>query len=403
MNSKEYFIYLLSCHLNGEKPEKADDVNWAEIFQLAENHSVTAMITQQIKELPPECRPTGKILSVFNQRLGFTVQNYELKMDSLQKLIIVLTRAEIPHLLVKGAVLRFLYPVSELRTSGDTDVVINPSDYSRAVDELKAAGFRVDYIRHNVAQLTYNDDVFEIHTELENINIQSKIYFSTPFDDISESSGYTYKLKPIYHLLYVITHIAYHLKNGGAGVRMIMDIDVLLRYYSDIDIKKFMEICDNIRIKRTAEALVALSRKWFKTPTAIDYTFEDADEALFYTNLQDIIIDGGTFGFENGGVGMVNLQRSIDKSGQAGFKTSLSAFFKWVFPGAEYLQQYYYYCHKHKILIPAAWFQRLFCALFGHFSTAVKIIKEMFNKKEMSQKYFEVLHELEIDESRHYD
>ena len=71
-------------------------------------------------------------------------------------------------------------------------------------------------------------DNFEIHTEFESINIQSKIYFATPFDDVSDSIDYTYKLKPAYHLLYVIIHIAHHLKTGGVGIRMIMDIDVLI-------------------------------------------------------------------------------------------------------------------------------------------------------------------------------
>lgn len=41
---------------------------------------------------------------------------------------------------------------------------------------------------------------------------------------------------------------------------MIMDIDALLRYYPDMDMEKFMALCDNIKIKRTAQALIALSK-----------------------------------------------------------------------------------------------------------------------------------------------
>ena len=201
-------------------------------------------------------------------------------------LIEVLSQAEIDHLLVKGAVLRFLYPSPELRTSGDTDVVVRLSDYEKSVKVLKKAGFKVDFVRKNVSQVVYGGEFFDLHTELESINVQSKIYYSTPFDDISESTGHTYKLKPIYHLLYVITHIAYHLKNGGAGIRMIMDIDALLRYYPDMDMEKFMALCDNIKIKRTAQALIALSKKWFNTPVGNDYTFEDTTSGLFMITCQ---------------------------------------------------------------------------------------------------------------------
>ena len=80
--------------------------------------------------------------------------------------------------------------------------------------------------------MLYNGEEFELHTELESVNVQSKIYFSDFFGNISEGEGFTYKLKPLYHLLYVITHIAKHLKTGGAGIRMIMDIDAIFSQLS---------------------------------------------------------------------------------------------------------------------------------------------------------------------------
>lgn len=403
LSSKKFFIYLLSCYLNQEKPVCENDVDWAEIYALSEKHDVTAIISKEIKEIDEAKRPKGKLLSVFNQRLGYTIKNYEYKTQAITMLVKILSEAQINHLLVKGAVLRYLYPIPELRTSGDTDVVISPSDYENTIKVLEKNGFSVETVGTTVAELKYNDEIFEIHTELEYINIQSKIYFSTPFDDISEHSGYTYKLKPFYHLLYVITHIAHHLKNGGAGVRMIMDIDALLRYYPDMDIEKFIALCDNIRIKKTALALIALSKKWFNTPVAIDYTFEDSDEEEFYKNLSGIILKGGVFGADNGGVGMVYLQRSIDSDGKSSFSTSVKAFFKWIFPHPSYLQKSYPYCNKRKFLIPIAWFHRLFLALFSRFRHSKDTLEAMFTQNEMSEKYYEVLKELEIDSYDHYD
>lgn len=403
MSTSEYFVYLISCWLNDEKPRGSEETNWQGIYALAEKHGVTAVIASIISELPQGSRPKGKLLSAFKQQFDYAKHNFDDKMQAMTKLIDVLSQAETDHLLVKGAVLRFLYSSPELRTSGDTDVVLRQSDYEDSIKALKQAGFKVDFIRQNVSQVVYHGEIFDLHTELESINIQSKIYYSTPFDDISESTGHTYKLKPIYHLLYIITHTAYHLKNGGAGIRMIMDIDALLRYYPDMDMEKFMAICDNIKIKRTAQALIALSKKWFNTPVGIDYTFEDTDERSFYENLSQLIINGGIFGYKNGGVGMINLQRSMGEDGKADFKVSLKAFVKWLFPSAEYLKRFYYYCYKHPILVPAAWFHRFFKAIFGHFSVSKKIAREIFTKQEMSAKYFEVLTELQIDDNHHYD
>ncbi len=291
MNEKEYFVYLLSCHLNGAAPKGEKGINWNLLYEIAKKHSVVSMIAQVIKDLPKQFSPSEEVLSLFNKSLAFTTQKYEFKMKTLSAFISALTGAKISHLLIKGAVLRNIYPTPELRVSSDTDVIVKPSEFFDAIDVLKDKGFIVDLAQNNVATIKCGSEVYELNTELENINIQSKIYFSTPFDDISECSGYTYKLKPLYHLLYVITHTAHHLAVGGVGIRMIMDIDSIIRNYPEIDIKTFLELCGNIQIRKTAEALIALSKKWFRTPVAIGFTFEDRENERLFENISDIIIE----------------------------------------------------------------------------------------------------------------
>lgn len=398
MNEKEYFIDLISCHLNKKKPDGVQNIDWNQVYSLAKKHNVLGIVMSVIKQLPKEFVPEKRLYSAFNQSLGYTLRVYENKMNSDAALISVLTKEEIPHLLVKGAVLRNMYPVPALRTSGDTDVVVKESDYPNAVNVLKENGFEVEDVRGDVAALLYGGDRFEIHTELESINVQSKIYFSTPFDDISECSGYTYKLMPIYHLIYVITHIAHHMKMGGAGIRMLMDMDVLIRNYPELDYQEFWQICRNINIEKTAGALFALCRKWFHTPVSSDFSFDSEENKDFYDSLSNVILEGGIFGFGNGGVGKNNLEESIGKSGKVTVFVMLKAFFKWLFPSKEYMQSCFLYAYKHPALIPAAWFHRLFKALFVHRKKSVFNLKEMFTKKEISEKQHQLLTELEIKE-----
>lgn len=292
MKTDEYFIYLVSCHLNGENPSGEKRNDWQQIYNLADKNGVSAIAAVTVNKLPEDCRPKGNLLTLFNQSLDAARQNYKRKMKSLSAFLSALSAENIPHLLVKGAVLRNLYPEPALRTGGDTDVIVKHTDYYNAAQVLKSRGFEQKNMKDSEAKFEINGDAFEINTELESINIQSKIYFSTPFDDISESVGCTYKLKPLYHLLYIITHIAHHLKEGGAGMRMITDIDILIRNYSDIDIDSFLLLCENINIRKTAEAMIALSKKWFSTPVAIHFTFEDEDTQPLLKNLTGVITSG---------------------------------------------------------------------------------------------------------------
>lgn len=401
LDSREYFIYLLRCHLNGENPGGVENANWAEIYSLAEKHSVTAIVSSEIKKLPPSFRPQGKLLSAFNQMLGYTVRNYEIKMQAITKFVSVLTEAEIPHLIVKGAVLRYLYPVPELRTSGDTDAVVSPENYQKAMDALIENGFVIREKHYYVANMLYNGEEFELHTELESVNVQSKIYFSDFLGSMSEGKGFTYKLKPLNHLLYIIVHIAKHLKSGGAGIRMIMDIDAFFRNYPDTDTEKLLRECEILGLKQTALVLIALSKKWFGTPVSVPYTFEDSSEARLYTTLSDIILTGGVFGFHNGGEGVFKLEHEMGKSGKSGFAASVKALFRWIFPDISLLKRRSYYCYKHPVLAPIAWLQRLFEAAFGHSKHTKNTIREMFSDGETAEVFNYLFKELDItdDES----
>lgn len=293
MNTNDYFIYLLNCHLNDNAPDGDRNIDWKAIYELANKNSVISMISQEIKKLPDDFLPDDNVILTFNETYAYTMRKFSFKMKSLSSFITALTNAKIPHLIIKGAVLRNIYPVPQLREGKDTDVIVRPSDFFDAIDALKNTGFIVDLAGHDSATVKVGSETFELSTQLENINIQSKIYFSTPFDDISECSGYTYKLKPMFHLLYIISHIAHHIKDGGCGIRMIMDIDVIIRNYPEINIKEFLELCDNIKIRKTSEMLVALSKKWFKTPVALDFTFEDKENEQLFRNVSKLILENG--------------------------------------------------------------------------------------------------------------
>ncbi len=301
MDTREYFVYLLSCHLNGVKPRGERRGDWQQIYDLAEKNHVTAIIAYEVQALPEEHRPKGELLEKFRRSLDESQKKFDSRLCSLAIFMSTLTSAGIPHLIIKGTSLRPNYPVPALRSGSDIDVIVRQTDYIRAIEALKSRGLEEISVKSNEAQMKWAEDVFDIHTEMENINIQSKIYFSTPFDDISEAMGCTYKLKPVYHLLYIVTHIAHHLQAGGSGIRMIMDIDVIIRNYHEIDLDEFFALCENIHIGKTASALIALAKKWFNTPAALNFTFEDRDMSRLYSRLSKAIIGGKVFGAKNTG------------------------------------------------------------------------------------------------------
>ncbi len=57
---------------------------------------------------------------------------------ALEKISAALDLKQIPYILLKGAVLRNLYPAPELRTSCDIDVLVKETDLDKAVEAIEA-------------------------------------------------------------------------------------------------------------------------------------------------------------------------------------------------------------------------------------------------------------------------
>lgn len=51
MNTNEYFIYLLNCHLNNASPKGERNIDWKIMYELANKHSVVSIISKEINKL----------------------------------------------------------------------------------------------------------------------------------------------------------------------------------------------------------------------------------------------------------------------------------------------------------------------------------------------------------------
>ena len=83
----------------------------------------------------------------------------------------------------------------------------------------------------DVVMLTLHGFEFELHTRLESINDGSRALLANPFapEVAYNKSKNIWVLQPVYAVYYTVLHLLHHIKTGGAGVRMLLDTDLLLR------------------------------------------------------------------------------------------------------------------------------------------------------------------------------
>lgn len=386
---KEYFLHLLACFLGGEEIQPRQ-VDWQVIFQLADQHNVQAIIAHQASTLPAPYAPTGQIKSFFNQQIGRTLQNYDVKQKVKAKIHALLDKSDIDHVFVKGSALRQYYPVPEFRTSGDIDVILRPADYHRMVELLESINCSYTDL-NNVTVLHAKGTEVEIHS---NANIDCP-YFSDLFAIGEDMGEHLYQIDMYDHILYVLRHICKHIKSTGAGVRMLMDMDVLIRNIDDFDQQELNARCEKAGYAKSWQAIASLLALWFHTP--IEPYIDLGEDTALLSNFETVFLDGGVFGFEQFDLGDYYISKSVGDSDKLGFWTRIKALLHLFFPPVETLTNSFAYADRHRILVPVAYFHKLFLAVFtrfGHSRDTINAI--MHNDSDVSIVYRDLLEELEI-------
>lgn len=378
-DDKSQFLYLLNCFLNGKTP-KNNNYDWQGIYKLSSIHNMTAIITQTAKLLQKEYQPSGEIRSAFNQQLGLTLLDYDKKRSALDKIKNVLNDNDVDYIIVKGAVLSNFYPIPQLRTSGDIDIILRSNSFDDDIAVLINQDVRLVHDDYDTKTFEIDGCDIEMHRDAD-VNNEY-------FDDIFLHCAVNrceYSLDDYNHLLYILCHLCKHLAYTGAGVRMLADIDAFVRNIDSFNEAKFLVLCKNAGIEYTAKIILALCNLWFDTP--IESKIQLDENTLFM--FERVMLDGGVFGLEQSNLGGYLVAKNSD--GRVGAFGKLKALFKWIFPPAEYVRAYYDYSRKHSSFIPLAYLNRIFDAVFKRRKHTAKTTAQIFQSNELPKIQAELL------------
>lgn len=388
---EKYFIYLIKCYLYEEKPEIDEEIDFIELAKISAIHNVTGIIAVELRQLPLEKQPKGYSKSVFLQSLGLTVQEYEKIVEGDNLLQETFSSNNIDYMIVKGSSIRELFPSPELRTSGDTDVIVKKSQFDKAGEVLLNSGFIKDHESGIEHDYLFNNHLYEIKDHFDSINEYTDILFENPFDDkTSIKNGNIYQLKPEYNLVHIIFHMLKHIKYKGAGIRQLMDIDICIQK-TNVNLNKVMDILRELHLEKSSYALLQICKECFGTNININIEIEPE----LKDKLLDIIIKGGVFGFDNFDVGGNRLNLAIGTKPDRKFLRT-KAFFKTIFLSKESLYRRYTYARNHHILLPIAFFNRLYDAIFKRGKSNLKSLKTMVSGTNKIIELKELLYELEL-------
>lgn len=392
--TEQVFLSLLRDYVCGQKLKALPTVDWQALYNLAQSHNVTGLVGRILADLPTDLRPPKALAVAFRQGMGQTLMAYEKRMAAVQVMEQTLTDAQIPYLTVKGACTAAAYPDPSLRTCGDTDIVLTPEHQREAVRTLEQRGFAKKVTHDDVVMLTLHGFEFELHTRLESINDGSRALLANPFapEVAYNKSKNIWVLQPEYAVYYTVLHLLHHIKTGGAGVRMLLDTDLLLRKDPTLA-PKVLELAERSGLERSFGCILALCKQWLDTPLPCSVPALDTDTVEKFAA---VILGGGVFGHGNGNTGAVFLARQKAVKGDNTPFTRLVALFRYCFPKADYMAYQFPYLIRRPCLLPFAYLHRFCRGLFRNRTHSAAALHAIAGKNQGAALLHQVWAELDL-------
>lgn len=292
-----------------------ENVNWKEVFVLAQEQGVNAIALdglEVIMQKNPEAMQTAEAKQVLLESIGNLqmTEFYNLnQLSALLKLSDILAKKDIPFMIMKGFACAKNYPNPKHRPCGDIDIYTGEL-FEKSNNALREAGIEVepDYYRHTASYI--NGVMIENHRvlcDLRGPQKQTKEFEKWLEKEAKESvlSG-----KPAvvleqsvlggtfpnanFNALFLPWHVSAHFVFERVTIRHLLDWALfLIQDGKEIDVEMFLEAKKRFDygFSKLADVITNLALRYLKMPVADTPIKIIHDAVNFDDRLADKVLD----------------------------------------------------------------------------------------------------------------
>ncbi len=260
-----------------------------------------------------------------------------------QDIVEELERRGIKHMLLKGSVMKNLYPSPELRSMCDVDILYD-TKYLGELEEIMAergyvlkeaegtGGINVSYIRKPFMNIEFHGVLMDKDIPVYNA------YFGNNFERTVPEDGCRVKYPDEDFFVFMMAHLAKHYFLGGTGIRSLADIWLFMRKKPSLNMETVRGKLRQINLDEFTDIIIGVNGVLFdgRKPTP-----EQAD-------IINYIFHSGTYGSQK--------HRSADNIKQISKRQYA---LKRLFPDREFMSINYPAVKKCVLLLPLFWLVRL--------------------------------------------
>lgn len=344
---------------------KIDIADWKSLAISAHSSGLLPCLAYYYQSLPDEKKPSEEITAFFKKNLIKSTVVGTNQLSSVYEMQQIFEKNKIYNLVVKGAKTKTRYPDEVLRSMGDIDILYKPEQhkefYNLMMNSLGYEDFQEG--RKNDTYTKNKIIVVEAHRQLVSTESEYIDYLNTVWERAipCQNCEYTYEMTIEDEFIYNIIHLVEHFKQGGVGIRFIMDIWV----YNNLDMNREY-------LKQELENL-GLFDFYVTMSKLADYWFGNGESTELLEKLGEFICSSGIFGNRE------NVSAMAIEDG-----SKIKTIIKVCFPSYTDMTTMFLWLKKYPFLLPIAWLIRAFRSLTkrkNNVKVQLSVIKDGDNNK----------------------
>ena len=320
---------------NGVTPE-----NLPALYKLGKRYEIAHLIGEALQNNGLLTDGSDAQKRFMKERSGVIFRYGQMQYE-IEQISAVFRENHIPFVLLKGAVIRSLYPEPWMRTSCDVDVLVRKENLDDGVRLLQEKlGYRYERTgNHDVTLFAESGVHLELHYRLGSRRDKWNDVLAKVWDFIELDENGEYRLSKEMFYFYHIAHMAGHFQFGGCGIRTFLDLQ-LLRKNNSYDEELLTRLLQEGGLLTFHNAVCQVANCWFGEGTRTELV----------ENVEEYVLSGGLYGDMANRVALY----SEKQGGRWKFLKTR------IFLSYEKMQFQYPILQKHKWLLPLYQVKRWF-------------------------------------------
>ncbi len=394
-------LKAVSFALKGEQMKDdpcLDEKEWIALLRLAAEQEILPLVYESVMSCESFLKIDKTVRREYRDKAVALAARQCVQTNEFLTLMLRLQESGFCPTVLKGIVVRRLYPKPMLRPSVDEDLIVLPEEAKPVHDLLIGEGLTCDYTDarvdgsddlsyHRIGSPTY----IELHTAFFPKDSLAYGDCNAPFEgalercaEITCEDVSLRTLEPTDHLLYLMLHAYKHFLHSGMGLRHVCDIG-LFAANEHTDAARVRTVCDTLGLSRLFAAVFEVGRRYLGLAGYPAFCDVEADPEPL---LNDMLSGGlyGTADIDRAHSSTITLEAvSSQKSGR-----ERRGLLHTAFPPRKALEKDYPTLKKHPYMLPFVWARRLWVYLtdrkFGPVDPA-KSIRIGNERIELMKKY----------------